>query len=67
MIEGDRLPDATAFSIHLGVYRHRKDVHSVMHTHPKYSTTPAALKVKYKIIFTEIDYSFTKVRMEISL
>lgn len=46
MIEGERMPDATAFSIHLGVYRHRKDVQSVMHTHPKYSTTLAALEVK---------------------
>lgn len=44
LIEGSSKPDTTAFSIHLGIYRHRPDVNSIMHTHPKFATTLAVLK-----------------------
>ena len=45
VIEGFREPETTAFSIHLGVYRQRSDVQSIMHTHPRYTTALSALKV----------------------
>lgn len=42
-IEGKRKADITALSIHLGIYRNRPDVNSIMHLHPKYATTLAVL------------------------
>lgn len=44
VIEGTGLPELTAHSIHRGVYRHRPDVQSVVHTHPTYATTLTVLK-----------------------
>jgi len=46
VIEGvDRQAEETAYSIHLGVYRQRPDIQSIMHTHARYATTLAVLEV----------------------
>ena len=50
-IEGSELADTTAFSIHLGIYRHRADVKSIMHTHPKYTTVLSVLEVHVSYVF----------------
>lgn len=44
MVEGVELPDITAHSIHRGIYRHRPDVNSVMHTHARYATALSTLQ-----------------------
>ena len=45
IVEGKKSPDITALSIHLGVYKNRPDVNSVMHTHARYSAVLCALAV----------------------
>ncbi len=52
LIEGSAKPPLE-FHIHSEIYRARPDVHSVMHTHPQWSTFLTMTGVKYKAVYAQ--------------
>jgi L-ribulose-5-phosphate 4-epimerase len=57
VIDGKRRPSVDA-PTHLYVYRHRKDVNSVIHTHSRYATAFAALGRPIPIVLTAMADEF---------
>ena len=52
LVEGSARPPLE-FHIHSEVYRARPDVHSVMHTHPQWSTFLTMTGVKYQAVYAQ--------------
>ena len=52
LLEGNAKPPLE-FHIHSEIYRARPDVHSVMHTHPQWSTFLTMTGVKYKAVYAQ--------------
>ncbi len=52
LVEGSARPPLE-FHIHSEVYRARPDVHSVMHTHPQWSTFLTMAGVQYKAVYAQ--------------
>jgi L-ribulose-5-phosphate 4-epimerase len=52
LLEGSAKPPLE-FHIHSEIYRARPDVHSVMHTHPQWSTFLTMTGVKYKAVYAQ--------------
>jgi L-ribulose-5-phosphate 4-epimerase len=57
MIEGDLKPSSDTAS-HLYVYRHRPDVHGIVHTHSSYATAFAALGRPIPVYLTALADEF---------
>ncbi|MBM3817585.1 MAG: class II aldolase/adducin family protein [Acidimicrobiia bacterium] len=52
LVDGDARPPLE-FHIHAEIYRARPDVHSVMHTHPQWSTFLTMTGVPYKAVYAQ--------------
>jgi L-fuculose-phosphate aldolase len=53
---------STEFKLHQYIYRQRKDINAVVHTHPKFATAFAAAGIALdKIVFPEIYIFFGKI------
>ena len=48
IVEGKEPPEITATSIHMGIYKYRKDINSIIHTHAMYTSILGTLKVREK-------------------
>lgn len=59
-VEGKQKP-STEFQLHRIIYKKRKDVNAVIHTHPTYSTTIACLNEEIPPVHYLIAYSGYKV------
>lgn len=44
LVEGEEPPEITAISIHTGIYRHRTDINSILHTHAMYTSILGTLQ-----------------------
>jgi len=57
VIEGDYKPSSDVYS-HLYIYKHRKDVNGVVHTHSVYATAFAAVNKPIPVVLTAIADEF---------
>lgn len=57
LVEGDYKPSSDVYS-HLYIYKHRSDVHGVVHTHSVYATAFAAVNKPIPVVLTAIADEF---------
>ena len=57
LVEGDYKPSSDVYS-HLYIYKHRPDVHGVVHTHSVYATAFAAVNKPIPVVLTAIADEF---------
>ncbi len=60
IVDGDRAP-SSEINIHLGLFKHRPDIHAVIHTHSVYAATIACLNWELPAVHYLVGFSGDKV------